>query len=115
MIREQGYIVAALTERGKFEGNNAYPIKQIFPELIIRDHFRQRPVRCGNDTNIHGYFLSPSDTSNRTLLQDAQQLHLHCGTRIPNLIQKDGAFIGNFEEALLVCCSSCERAAHISE
>src|SRR5204863_10044247 len=55
MVRQQGYVVPALAQWRKIERDDTDPVKKVFTELILRDHLREIAIRCGDDSNVHGY------------------------------------------------------------
>ncbi len=75
--------------------------KAVFPYLI------QKILVCGsNQAEIDLHLLYAADTKKSAGFQHAQQLHLEAGTELTNLIQKQGAAVGQFKQTR---ASTCRR------
>ena len=56
-----------------------------------------------------------SNTSNRPLLNGAQQFHLHSGTHLADLVEKYRPLVSNFEQTLLVGDGARKSSLHVAE
>src|SRR5262249_50660421 len=72
---------------------------KVFTESPLFDQALQRPVGGGNDAHIHLDAFRTADTLETALLENAEQLGLHRGRDIANLVKEDRAAIGHFETA----------------
>src|SRR5215831_13513750 len=104
-----------MPKRRQFERNNADAIKQIFAKLILLHYFGQIAVRRSDNTHIDRNLFRTANPPDRTFLQDAEQLYLHGQAGIPDLIEKDRALVGNFEQSFLVRRRTGESSAHVAK
>ncbi len=72
-------------------------------------------IRRRHHTHIHRDLLYSAQPVVRNSVEHAQQLHLHLGIELADLVEKNGSLIRQLEQALLRGIRSAERAAVITE
>ena len=98
---EKGNVFAAGAERRKLEANDVQAIEEVFAEAAFAHGFMQINVGCGDDANVNLDLLHAAEVHEASVLQDAQNLGLHIHAHGADLVEKERAAIGHFEEALL--------------
>ena len=75
----------------------------------------QVAVGGGDHAHVHAHGLRAADALELLLLQHAQQLHLRLERQVADLVEEDGAVVGQLEAALLLLHRAGERAAFVAE
>ncbi len=74
-----------------------YRSRRNSPDLHL---LAQVPVGGGDDAHVHPLQILAADAAELTLLQHAQQLGLRGERHLPDLVEEDGAAVGQLEEPL---------------
>ena len=69
----------------------------------------------GDDAHVDLDLAAAADALHRALLEHAQQLHLHVGRHVADLVEEQGAAIGLLELALVLGVGAGERALFVAE
>src|SRR5580700_85743 len=95
--------------------DHVQPVKQIFAEAAFANKLHQ--IFVGRRKNPHVNFdrLSAAQTHELALLNHAQKLGLRFRADGGNLIKKDSALVGYFEEALLRGDGASESTLHMAK
>jgi hypothetical protein len=96
--------------------NDLDPVIEVFPELAFPDHVVQVAVGRGDDPNVDvGGGGLGSHATNLARFEKPEQQGLHARTHVPDLVEKDGALVGELEGADLVAIGSRKAAPHMPE
>ena len=90
-------------------------VVQIAAIPLVRDLVEQVPVGRRDETDIDGSRLGFAEADHLALLNDAQELDLHRRRDLPDLIQKERATRGRFEDAETVLHRAREGATRVPE
>src|SRR5262245_27270071 len=108
-------VVGAFAEWRQLQIDDVQAVVKVLAELIGFDHLFQIAVGRRDDANVHRDRLFPAQAFELSLLQHAQQFHLHGRRQLADLIQKKSATVGQFETALAARVGAGERAFFVAE
>ena len=94
------HIVAPLPQRGELQVQHVQAVVQVLPEAALHGLLQQVLVGGGDDAHVHRDHPAAAHPADLLLLQDPQQLHLGLPGDLADLVQKQGAAVGQFEHAL---------------
>src|SRR5581483_8435724 len=115
-IRHQlGDVFLLLPKWRQMQGNDIEPVEQVLPEPALLDLLGQVAVGGGNDPHVHLDWRGAADALELALLQHTQQLALRGQGHLPNLVQEDGAMVGQLESALALHQGPGEAALFVPE
>ncbi len=100
MLGQDGDVVGAVAERRQVDREHAQAKEKVVPKLAGRHELGQRPVGCGDHPDIGRPGLRVADRRDLPVLDGAEELDLERGRNIADLVQKDRAAVGQFEQAL---------------
>src|SRR5262249_8316000 len=103
------------TQRRQGNGEDIQSIVEVLAKLPFSYGCGQVPISSSNDAYIRGERLDAADPLKLMLLQDAQELHLHLGWYVADLIEEGGAAMGEFEAAQAFLGRTGERAFLVPE
>ena len=83
-----------------------------FPSSTMRAEIA---VGGGDDAHVDLARALAADAAELARLQDAQQLALHAGRHLADLVQEQRAAVGDLEQAARVALGAGEGAAHVAE
>src|SRR6185369_16768359 len=98
---EDRNIIRTLTQRRQHERHNIQTEKQILPEPVCRNFLLEISIRRGDQSNIDWQSLRPTNALKLSLLQHTQQLHLHRGAQVADLVEKKCATVSKLEPAFV--------------
>ena len=87
-------IFRTILERDRLQCDHVETEIEIFAKLAGAYHLCQVPIRCGDKTNVNGYFLVAAQGRDGPLLKDPEQLGLEFVFQFANLVQKERAAVG---------------------
>src|ERR1700722_7249663 len=90
MLGQKRGIARALAQSGKKNGPHVYPVVEVLAKPARPDHLFQVVVAGREQPEIGAVRLARSQTLNRVLLQNSQQLGLQSEPQRTNFIEKDG-------------------------
>src|SRR5579862_310165 len=93
MIRQQQYVLAAVTQGGQADLNDVQSVEEVFSKLVFGYGLDDVPVCSGNQPDVHLQFLRTSDPRESAILQKTQQLGLQGTAHIGNFVEENGAAI----------------------
>ena len=93
------------------DGDDVDSVKEILAKCARFDRFRQIAIRRRDHAHIDLRLDIRSDLPYHTILQHSQQLDLHRGGRLPNLIQKNRPSLRLLKKATLLADGAGEGAA----
>src|SRR5437762_222353 len=108
-------VFGALAERWKRDRKDVEAVEEVFTELPRGQGVGGRTVRGGNDPAGHVELLAAADATERIVLQDPQELGLHRNLHLCDLVEEEGAPVGELEAAEPPLDRSREGAALMSE
>src|SRR6266508_1513744 len=97
MIHQDRNVFSPLPKREHIDGHHLEPIVQVLPEGLVADGLLKIRVRRGNDPYVNSDSPAPPDPLDLPLLEHAQELRLELRLEGGNLIQKEGATLGQLE------------------
>ncbi len=110
-----GMSAAALAQRGQPDGHHRQPVVEVLAEAPGLDLRLEIPVGGGDQAHVHAGRLDAAHALELALLERAQQLHLHLHGDLADLVQEEGAAVGQLEAAGLGGDSAGEGAALVAE
>src|SRR5262245_64408692 len=115
MLRQQRYVLATFSQRRQDNRDYVNPVEEILAKATFCHQPRQILIRGGYDPDVRLQFLQSTHPPKASLLENAQELHLHDCAHLADFIEKDGAPICNFEQSLLVRVCAGEGPSHVTE
>src|SRR5262245_50781361 len=115
MFGEQENIVATLAQRREYDADHIEAIVQILAKAARTDQVFGSLVRRGDDTHIDPARFTCAESIDLSFLQHTQQFGLQQQRHVTDLVQKQGAAMGEFELARSRLSGSRERATLITE
>src|SRR6266568_2230788 len=115
MGEQQGDVFQPFPERGNQNGKNVEPEIEVLPEPGTGDLFLQVFGGCGDHPDIDLFQNRSADPPDLLLLQYAKQLDLEGEGHFADLVQKQGAAVGLFEQPDLVRRGIGECALDMAE
>ena len=115
MPGKQGYVLPPVAKRGNIQHYGADPEIEIVAKRLLGDLFPQAPVRCRKNPDVHeDGFVSP-DPLDLLLFQGAQEFRLQRQRQFPDLVEEQGAPMGDLERPAALCRGSGERPFLMAE
>src|SRR5215472_4096989 len=115
MAHEEWNIFWALPQWGYVHRKDVDPIKQIGPELLRIDQGGEILVRGRDEPGIRAQGARAAEAFKLPFLQDPQQFRLHFEREFPNLIEKHGTPVRQFEATQALRHRPCKRPSLVSE
>ena len=98
-VHEERDVLGAIAERREMDGEDVESVVEILAEGLFLDRFQQVAVGGGDDADIDPDRRLAADAVEFMLLQDVEQLGLDLGREFADLIEEDGAAVGELEAA----------------
>src|SRR2546422_8978640 len=115
IIDQYRNVLAALAQGRHIDRQDIDAIVEVVAKASIANHGAQIAIRGRNDANIYRDLVSSAHAANSPFLQSAQKLCLHTDVKLGNLVEKERATIGDFEQPFLVHMRTRERALFVTE
>ena len=115
MPNQSGDVFTTVAQRRQVHGNHIKAIKQVFAEFAFPHQHLQINIGGGDHAHIHLQLMDAAQVHEFAVLQDTQNLGLGFHAHGADLIQKNGAAVGHFKQALLGRNSAGESALHVAE
>ncbi len=96
---QQKDVVPPLPERRQIQGDDVDPEVEVLAELPLLHEAEKVLVRGRDDPDIHLLRLAAADHAHLAVLEHPEELDLHGGIRLADLVQEDGPAVGGLEEA----------------
>ena len=112
---EDGDVLDPFAERRHVDGDDVQAVEELLAELPLGDPLLEVQVRRGDDADVHGDLVGPADPPDLPLLEGAKELDLGPGRHLADLVEEQGAALGQLEHAFLVRDGPGERAADVAE
>ena len=92
-------VLGPLAQRRQVDLEDVEAEEQVVAEAALGDAARQVLVRRGQDADVERLRLVAADRQHLVVLQHAQQLDLHRQRDVGQLVEEDGAAVGQGEQA----------------
>src|SRR5262249_13916311 len=96
-VDQPGNVFLALLQRRQSDGGDAESVIEVFAERFLSDRLEQVAVGGGQDADIDLDRRAAAYPLEFALLQDAQQLDLRLVRDLGDLVQENGAAVGQLE------------------
>src|SRR5262249_40610003 len=96
---QQGNVFLALPQWRQRDGEDAEAIVEVLAERLLSDCLEQIAVGGGQDADIDLDRRAAAYPAGFAALQDAQQLDLRLGRDLADLVEENGATVGQLEAA----------------
>src|SRR5207302_3224376 len=110
-----GNVLAALAQRRQANLESVDAEIEIFPKLILLNHFPEVPVGGAEDAHAGAEWLRLTDAADFPRLQEAEQFDLDVLVQLADFVQEQRSAIGHFEEAFMIAVGTRERAFAVAE
>src|SRR5205085_217704 len=105
----------AFAQRRELNGEHVDAVVEILSKRAFLDFLDQVAIRRADEAHAHPLGLRGADRQDLSLLKRTQELDLQRGGDLPDLVEEQGAAVGDFEEALLVLDRAREAALDVPE
>src|SRR4051794_35333378 len=98
-VRRQERGVGRARAQGRhLQADDVEAVEEVLPKLSLRDHVLEVAIRRGDYAHVDADRLVASDALELAFLQEAQQLYLHRGRDLADLVEEERAVV-RLEEA----------------
>src|SRR5690606_22592670 len=108
-------VLGSLAQRRDDEVKDVEPMEEVEAERALRDRSLEIAVGRRDHPHVHLAILGAADPPEAHRLEDPQQLALHAEAEVGDLVEEDGAAVGELEQASLGDLGVGERAALVPE
>ncbi len=113
--RELLDVPGPLAERRQPDRDDVEAVVQVLAEAPFPGDRGEVAVRRGDEPHVHLHRLLAADALEAPLLQDPQELHLHGGRQLADLVEEERPLVGELEPPELPPDRAGERAALVAE
>src|SRR5690606_18095846 len=114
-LGEEADVAAPLAERRQEEGDDGEPVVEVLPELSFLDGLLHVLVRRRDEADVDVDLLLATQPPEGALLERAQELDLDVGLHLRDLVEEEGAPVGQLEAAGLLVQGAREGALLVAE
>src|SRR5262245_55705128 len=115
MLPKQNYVVSAVAERRDIDLNDRQPVIQIEPETSNVAFLFQISIRSGDNPHVQRDVLQTSDSAERALLEDPEQLGLQAQVELAYFVEEQCSAISLFEQTFFPRFGVGKRALLVPE
>jgi hypothetical protein len=115
VLGEQQGVAAAQAQRRQLDVHDVEAIIKVLAEAALADVLGEVAVGGGDEAHVDLDRLAAADALEGPLLQHAQQLHLHGGRDLADLVEEEGAAVGLLEATLASAVGAGEGALLVAE
>src|SRR5690606_2784108 len=112
---EIGQILDPLAQRRHANREHVQPKVEILAKLLLRDAGGEIAMARREYPHVDAPRLMAADALERALLQHSEQLDLHVGAHVPDLVEEQRAAVGELEAADSTRDRPRERALLVTE
>ena len=112
---EQGDVVAPLAQGRHVDVDDVEPVVEVLAEGSLADLLLEVAVGRGDDAHVDLDRLLAADALELALLEHAQDLDLHVLVDLADLVEEEGALVGELEAAALAGLGPGEGALLVAE
>ena len=94
---QEGDVAPPLPQRRKIDVEDVEPVVEVVPEFAQGHRVSQRPVGGGDDPHVHLDRLGAAHPEEGAALQHPEQLDLGGERDLADLVEEDGAAVGQLE------------------
>src|SRR5215470_9967744 len=98
-VRQRHDVITAVAKRRQRDHEDTQPVEEILAQRSGGQGSRRRTVRSGDDPDIHATLLAAPDAPKRPILENAEELGLHGGIHLCDLIEQERAPIRELKAA----------------
>ena len=110
VLGEDEDVISPFPERWDVNVHHVEAVIQVFSEGAILHLFKEILIGGGNDPYVYLQGAGRANSIERAFLDDPQQFYLHGRAHFRNLVQEEGAAVGNFQDPGLARNGPGERA-----
>src|SRR6476660_9758517 len=89
MCRQDRNVFNSFAQRRQRQRYDIQAEEQVLPKSAIFYFLFKITISCSNQPNVDTQCLATTDSFKRSLLQHTQKFHLHAGTQVAYLVQKE--------------------------
>src|SRR5580658_3926027 len=115
VLDEQRNVPGSLAQRRQPDGDDVEAIVEVLTEDARADEFLQVAVGCGHEAHVDVDGLDTADALELALLQRAEKLDLHLHRNLADLVEEEGAAVGELEASRLARYGAGEGSALVAE
>src|SRR5262245_41144583 len=114
-LHEERDVLGPLAQRRERDGQHVDPVVQVFAEGLVAHGLAGVAVGRGDDANVDLDLRLAPDPANHTVLEDAKILHLESRAHLRDLVEENGAAVGQLEEARFALVRAGEGPLLVAE
>ena len=115
VLGEDGDLLGAVAERGDEDVDDVEAVVQVLAEAPLGDGPLEVLVGGGDDADVDLDVAAGAEAGELAVLQDVQELGLQRQGHLADLVEEDGAAVGELELAGLALVGAGEGAALVAE
>ena len=115
VLRQKQDVAAAGAQRGHVRADDVDAVEEVLAEALLLDLRLEVAVRGREDARVERLLLVAADRAHRALLQGTQELGLHPGGHLADLVEEERALARPDEEARPRGTRVGEGALHVPE
>ena len=112
---EQGDVLSPLAQRRKADGEDVEAVVEVLAERFVLDFLEQVAIGGGDDADVDGDGGGAAHAIELALLQDPEQFYLGLRGKFADLVEEDGAAVGELESAQTPGDGPAEGAFFVAE
>ena len=114
-VDERKDVFLAIAQRRNEDRDDGEAVVQILAELAFAHCFFEVAIGGGDDAHVHLDIAEAADAADHLIFEHTQQLGLEQGREFADFIEKQGAAVGRFKQALLHLLGVGECALFVAE
>ena len=115
VVEEEGEVVEALAEGGRFEADDVEAVEEVFAEGAAIDFDVEVAVCGGDDAEVDGSVVGFADASECAFLECAEEFGLVGEGELADLVEEECAVVGELEESGVGLVGAGEGAFGVAE
>src|SRR5262252_4245955 len=114
-LDQEWNVLGSLAQRWQRNGQHVDAVVEVLAERLVPHRLRRIAVGRRDDPHVDLDLRLAADPADHAILQDAEILHLERGAHLRDLIEEDGAAVGQLEEAGLALVRAREGPLLVTE
>src|SRR5579883_875526 len=115
MAGQRGDVGLALAQGGQEDLERVEPEEEVFAELLVGDHLAEVAIGGTEDADVDPERLILADPADFPRFEEAEQLHLDAPVELADLVEEQGAPVGDLEKSLAVVIGAGEGPLAMAE
>ena len=115
VVGERGDVAGPITQWRQGQGDDRKTIVEVFTERALTNGLIEILVGRGDESDVGLDRLCTAHAIKSLILQDTQQVALQRERHVPDLIEKDGSTLSNFDFSCLAFHGAGERSLFMAE